>query len=444
VSAPKINMQKNEKQKYKVVFVVRKINDIDHMLPLIWKMKKTNNNVKVVTFGLHKVDNYLTNYMFSELGLSVETPILNNLNKIFRLLILAFDRISNFAQNNNWHLFVKYVEYIANYLNKRIITHEGLKENVYDIIFGRDNIGAIVVDKTDILKNKIYKNVAKQAVVNNIPIVRLQHGIDMRIINTNTIDGSNILVHDYGDNVFDIYYSMIEVYQESLDCYIECCGKKINKNEIKTSILGNMRFSREWVKKYKEIQKFDRIPYPKVDLKKNTILVLMSATHHIYTDKIADLLNAISDRFDINIIYKPHTRHGEVSNKIKKLLNKKVEIIYSYKCTTALIDVSDVVLLCGVTSVGIHSIVDLKPIIFAEYTSKYQSYYSKYMNTHTFMSKDKVLNNIEIILNNKTDYAKNTTAIESIKEIINPNNSNNIIQEYYDLVSSIIDDSSVK
>ena len=66
------------------------------------------------------------------------------------------------------------------------------------------------------------------------------------------------------------------------------------------------------------------------------------------------------------------------------------------------------------------------------------------MNTHTFMSKDKVLNNIEIILNNKTDYAKNTTAIESIKEIINPNNSNNIIQEYYDLVSSIIDDSSVK
>ena len=357
MSAPKINMQKNEKQKYKVVFVVRKINDIDHMLPLIWKMKKTNNNVKVVTFGLHKVDNYLTNYMFSELGLSVETPILNNLNKIFRLLILAFDRISNFAQNNNWHLFVKYVEYIANYLNKRIITHEGLKENVYDIIFGRDNIGAIVVDKTDILKNKIYKNVAKQAVVNNIPIVRLQHGIDMRIINTNTIDGSNILVHDYGDNVFDIYYSMIEVYQESLDCYIECCGKKINKNEIKTSILGNMRFSREWVKKYKEIQKFDRIPYPKVDLKKNTILVLMSATHHIYTDKIADLLNAISDRFDINIIYKPHTRHGEVSNKIKKLLNKKVEIIYSYKCTTALIDVSDVVLLCGITSVGIHSIV---------------------------------------------------------------------------------------
>ena len=436
------------KKIYRVVFILRKINDIDHLSPLICKFYDNGHHVRLITLGVVKIDNYLTKYIFSKTGLLIETPILDGVNKFSKYLIVTFEKIKLFSRSNNFYFFLKYFEFLYFYLRRYILRREDAKNNVCDSVFDCNNTDLIITDKTNIFENSVYRNVAKYSSINNIPIIRIGHGFNTIVISDKSMDNNTILVPDLKNEVFDIYHSMIEIYRDSYDIRSnESSGIRIHemsKEEVNTFLLGSMRYSKNWVNEYKEIQKFDRIPYPKVDLKKNTILVLMSATHHIYTDKIADLLNAISDRFDINIIYKPHTRHGEVSNKIKKLLNKKVEIIYSYKCTTALIDVSDVVLLCGITSVGIHSIVDLKPIIFAEYTSKYQSYYSKYMNTHTFMSKDKVLNNIEIILNNKTDYAKNTTAIESIKEIINPNNSNNIIQEYYDLVSSIIDDSSVK
>ena len=62
-------------KKYSVVFIVRKINDLDHMLPLICKFAKEGNFVRVMTLDVKKIDNYLTNYMHGKHNLKVETPV---------------------------------------------------------------------------------------------------------------------------------------------------------------------------------------------------------------------------------------------------------------------------------------------------------------------------------------------------------------------------------
>jgi hypothetical protein len=430
------------KQKYKVIFIIRSTNELDQMLPLICKFVETDHYVRVMTLKLDKLDNYLTSYMFSKCGLLVETPVLDNVNKISKFLIFIFEKMIQIAVNNGWHLPLKYLEYFFHNIKKRyILKHEDSKENPCNTIFDCDNTNVIIVDKTNIIQNKIYKNVAKYAAIKGIPIIRLPHALHMTITNTDSVDGSNILVHDYGDKVFDIYYGMEEIYQKDFACREEGCGKKTNKNKIKPFLLGNMRYSQEWVGKYKEIQQFDKAPDPNIDVKKQTIVVIMSATPLIYLDKVASLLNAIADRFDVNIIYKPHTRRGIVDHKMKGLLNKNNKVIFSYKNTGTLMDMSDIALVCGNSSVAFHSIVSSQPIIFAEYVNKNPTYYSVYMKGCVAVSKYEVLAGIEGILNNNMGYNKDSIAKEIVKEFINPKDSNDVIQDHFNLVSSIVEKS---
>jgi hypothetical protein len=420
-------------KKYSVVFIVRKINDLDHMLPLICKFAKEGNFVRVMTLDVKKIDNYLTNYMYGKHNLKVETPVVNNINKISRFLVFIFDKFIILAENNRWHTLLKYLKFIYRYTKRRILSREDFKDSA---IIDYDNTDIIIVDKTNVIKNKIYKNITKHASVNNIPIIRLQHGIDMRL--TSIGDNSDLLVHDYGNKVFDIYYSIVEIYQETFSCREECCGKKIGKNEIKTFVLGNMRFSKEWVKKYKEIEEFDKVSDPQVDIKKHNIVIIISAPHFIYADKVASLLNAVSDRFDVNIIYKPHTRHKEIDLRVKELLNKNVRLIYSYKNTASLMSMSDIVLLCGNSSVALHAVIDAKPVIFAEYTTMHPTYYSKYLKECTSMSEDEALSNIENILYKNIKCIKTNSKKKLVSAFINPNNSKDIIEDYYNLTCDLI------
>jgi hypothetical protein len=431
---------KNIKKIYKVVFIIRKINDMDHMLPLICKFYDTGSFVRVITLNTNKINNYLSNYMFSKTGLLVETPVLDNMSKFFRFLIFTLDKFKNILMNNNLHLPLKYFEQVDLYIKKYILKHEDLKHSACNMILDCDNTDVIVMDKTNILGNKIYRHITKYASINNIPIIRIIHGFDTIVLDKNTIDSSNILLPYMGDKVFDIYHSMKEIYQGSYDLnFNKTSGlktKEISKEEIKTFLLGSMRFSKRWVDEYKEIQKFDTTEKLKVDFKKNTILVIISSVTYLYIDRIASLLNAIASKFDVNIVYKPHTRDEKIDVGIKKMLNKETKIIYSYNCTVALIDASDLVLLCGVSSIGMHSIVNSSPIIFAEYTCRYTTYYSRYMKEYTSMSEHDVLTKIEDVFNKKMDFNNNISE-RIIMEMINPNDSDDIIQDHFELVCDI-------
>ncbi len=429
------------RKKYKAIFIVRKINDMDHMLPIIYQFIETNNNVRVVTLDIKKIENYLTNYMRNKLGVTVETPVLDSMNVFTKYFISACDILLFFVKNKNWSRFSKYLEYAYLKLKKNILAYEDSKDKTCNTIFDCSNTDIIVVDKTNVIKNKIYKNITRHASTNNIPIIRIQHGINTIKINKDIESEKDpyILVHDYGGEVYETYYSLTEVYQHQLDCLKNGFSKKIRKDKIMQYVLGNMRYSKNWIDKYKEIQKFDEVEDPNLDLNKKTILIIMSASHFIYIDKVASLIDFISSRLDINIIYKPHTRKEEIDYKIKDMVNNDVDIVYSYKCTASLIDISDLVLVCGISSAAIHSVISLKPTVFAEYVSRRKTYYSEYFRECTTMSKQETLRNIENALNNGTtcDYA-----YDFMREFIDPNDSDNIIQDYYDLICNIIENSN--
>ena len=140
----------------------------------------------------------------------------------------------------------------------------------------------------------------------------------------------------------------------------------------------------------------------------------------------------------MNIIYKPHTRHKEIDLRVKELLNKNVRLIYSYKNTASLMSMSDIVLLCGNSSVALHAVIDAKPVIFAEYTTMHPTYYSKYLKECTSMSEDEALSNIENILYKNIKCIKNNSKKKLVSAFINPNNSKDIIEDYYNLTCDLI------
>ena len=435
---------KNTKQKYTVVFILRKINDMDHLLPLICKFHNTGHLVRVITLGIDKIDNYLVDYMFSKTGLLVETPVLDNINSFFRFLVFIFNKAKKFFRSNNLYFLLKYLEYMYSHIKRYVLKHEDLKDNVCSGILDCNNTNVVITDKTNIFRNKIYRNITKHASINNIPIIRIDHGFYTMVVDEDLMGDSKILLPDMKDKVFDTYHSVIELYRISHDIRSSKISefnklKEIGKEEIKTFVLGNMRFSKKWVNEYKEIQKFDTTEDLEINTKNHTILLILSPVEHIYIDKFVSLLNSIASKFDVNIIYKPHTRRDKIDTKIKNTLNKEVEMIYSYKGTVALMDVADLVLLCGVSSVAMHPVVDSTPIIFAEYICKHVTYYSKYMGEYTSMYEYDVRTKIEDIFNNKMDFSKNKGSDRIIRELVNPNDSDDIIQDYFDLACDIVE-----
>ncbi len=265
----------------------------------------------------------------------------------------------------------------------------------------------------------------------------------LRHVTEPVLDGqsnTDLFSNFYVDNcVQDFYVSKEEFkYSESSYSLEEGRTKKVSMDFFNKFTLGSMRFSREWVKNYTEIQKYDNNAYPIISANKKTILLVTSVSHWVHTDILASLINAIIDRFDVNILWKPHTRYNKIDSKISSSL-KPNNIIFSYYNTPGLMDIADVTVLCGISSIGLHSVLSLSPLVVAEHTSRYKTYYSKYMAACISTSENDVLTNIENILYGDMNCYKKSNVSKLIKNVVNSGNSVNVIDSHYDLISEMID-----
>ena len=64
-------------RKYKIVFLVRKFNDIDNNLPLIDKFVSEGHSVRLISLRTDVLDNFLVNYLNKKLKIFIEYPALN-------------------------------------------------------------------------------------------------------------------------------------------------------------------------------------------------------------------------------------------------------------------------------------------------------------------------------------------------------------------------------
>jgi hypothetical protein len=414
---------------YKIVFVVRKLNDLDHLLPIIIKCVNEKNKVSIVSLQVSKMNNYLVKYMRDSHGLIIEYPLIETLNAVFKILLMLHAFLSNLVDIYQTKIQMKYVRHVLKIMEKFIINKAKSRINVFQSIFRNLLPDLIVFDKTGMFNGSTYEKVVLYAAHNNIPMVRIAHGPSLRANNTTQPDLLN-----------SFFYKRIYNFFMGKNEYIKSCS---NKSPITEKfILGCMRFSKEWINMYNDINKYDDSKKPDIDGSKKTILILESpAGTHIDANKVAPLINSIGRKFDINIIYKPHTRIGVIDSDIVSSISRKIHVHYAPSTSSSwLIEVSDIVLLVGDTGVGLHALIANKPVIVAEYLNLHETLYAKYNTVCISRSEKEVVDSIDDILS-KNDNCINSKNVDIfLTDLVRPYHDRNIINDHYMMFDRIIKD----
>jgi hypothetical protein len=407
----------------KIIFVVRKFNDVDNMLPLIDKFVLEGHSVRVMSFKPEILKNFLVNFLNGRHGIFIEYPIIHKSG--FRVGILYF--LSKFLRliMEKYEKFftMKYIRFFTMKVEMVLVSVVDRKKNIGDLIFHNIKPDAVIFDKTNIIQGKIYRRVVSYLHSRNIPMIRLDHGMNVLNRAASYVDNQNDLMKRYKyKGIHDFY-----IFKESL-----------KKNYDPLYLLGSLRYSKEWIKKYPLLYKYDNSLKPKIVRK--TVVILLSAEYDIYIKEVAKLINAISNKFDIDILLKPHTRNNVVSHGVLALLNNNARVNFVFNNTAWLIDNSDAVIICGYTSVGVHSIVNKNPLIVAEYTKipKEDSYYSKFNAACIANNLKDVLLHCDKILTTKLSCYNEKKVKLFLEFMSNPNNSDSVIDDYYNAILKIM------
>ena len=409
--------------KYKFVFVVRKFNDLDNMLPLIDKCISSHQNVRIVSLRPEILNNFLARYINKEYKIFIEYPTLHSKKLIIRFLSRITIFIRFLIDSYEMKVNMKYIRFFLKKINRLIISDSYFSSEIENKIFNHIKPDVVIFDTTNITKGRIYKDVVKYLTSMNIPIIRLEHGVDPLVRDKNYIPS-----HLDNTRGFD-YRKMYDFFA------FEPSSKKFYDSRF---LIGSLRYSIEWVEKYSNIYDYDL--FEKFIKKSKTIVILLSADHIIKSQEVAQLIKHISNKFNFDILLKPHTRNNVIDHNIIASLDNPDRVRFVYNSTAWLIDNSDVTVICGCTSVGLHAVINRKPLIVAEYTKtpKETSYYSKFNSACIANNSNEVLLHIDNVLNKDISCYDERNVEKFLGFMANPNNSNSVIDDHYNLIIKII------
>ena len=118
----------------KIIFVVRKFNDVDNMLPLIDKFVLEGHSVRVMSFKPEILKNFLVNFLNGRHGIFIEYPIIHKSG--FRVGILYF--LSKFLRliMEKYEKFftMKYIRFFTMKVEMVLVSVVDRKKNIGDLI----------------------------------------------------------------------------------------------------------------------------------------------------------------------------------------------------------------------------------------------------------------------------------------------------------------------
>jgi hypothetical protein len=400
-----------------IIFFIRNFNDFDNILPLIDKCVRQKDYVRVVSLRLNIMDNYLTNFLYRENNVTIEYPLLDNLSPIYKVKKAIIKILNRVIKVEYFFKGVlgKYITQVIFLLKKDIINYANNDKDIINRIVNGINPDIVVCDRNNVVKNKIYSQLTEFSYQYKIPMVILSHGIDLRVHVASNYD-AQFSKYKY-KKIYAIYVGKIEL------------GNNIRTDKLKSHfVLGSLRFSRQWMNKYQYLCSFDS---NKISCQKNkrTIFIALSDTRHLHIQKTAELINKIGKKY--NIFLKPHTRKITLGYDLVSQIDNDISIKFVDDISANLIDISDVMVLCGPSSIGIHSIQSKKPLIVVEYVSLMKTYYSKYNVACIAETQSEVIKHIQNICNNNHSCYNDKLVAKFLKFVINQDPQVNIIDEHY-------------
>lgn len=318
----------------KTYFFLRHNNDIDHIVPVIYKLTKTYNQpVDVIIYSKKTLlDDYRIQYL----------------------------------QNNFKNINIYYTGYNFSKKQLNILERHTMWKWVNQF-FENKHFGGILVFNWTI--TPFVRYICEQANDKNFIIVSLPHGDSPYISKLKTLNDLNFgTMKSYEQlNIFDY------VIVPNQLCYNRY--KDIDTND-NVKILGSARYCDEWLQTLRNIPK--PVFNPNINKSKKVVMFLRNKGYPIFWDEVNRSIKMINNNIPgVFLVVKHHPR-GDTIMDVAHNHYSNVQHVYNEVDSSSLIQWSDVVIDLG-TSVVWDAVKQNKPIVVPEYLFANRSVIAEYM-----------------------------------------------------------------
>jgi hypothetical protein len=294
-----------------IIFVIRRYNDIDHLCPIVYKLKKdTTRPVMVLCQNpdYNIFDDFRLEYLRDSLGVDIryvpEAHTPTTLHRVLARLLCGRHRL--YAEHKispanaplvlpaRAFLKVLHTDFVNNHVFRRFFGVEWAVD-----FFNQAGVSAVVFDfaKTRQYHTDILFNAAKQL---NIPTVAVPPGAMMYADKLGTI--KSFEQYEFPD--YD-YYVMQHELRRSLTVAI---GGRLDKMVN----LGIPRFSSEWLEVLNHITPRSLSLEPPQNGKIRVLYIDRPIHDGMDKEKLVATLRGISKLDFVDLIIKPHTRNNRL------------------------------------------------------------------------------------------------------------------------------------
>ena len=347
------------------LFFIRHFNDIDHMTPIVWKMKKDNYPVAVYCINpRYDIEGDYRLLFLRELGVTVD-HIYNNfdqksgwLHRMLRFLFLWVLSLNKKLDPNRQDARPK-LSAIVGWLTEKIgfQVYRLTRRFYYGSNWARHVIATSKAQALcfDHIKPQLYvlDVLLKAAKELSIPTLALPHGI---YLYTNEFVKIRSKPMERSDkfNRFDYVIVQNQLRKDVLS--------KAGVHADKIIVLGSARYCMEWMTQNNKIIPHRMKPNQSPSGKLKVVFMTSKPQCRMNISRMKDTLSILSSLSDMEVMIKPHTRIGEEGPIFKDLrLPIASDVLSAELCEWA-----DVVLVVA-SSIITEVLVRGKPTLYLKY-----------------------------------------------------------------------------
>ena len=416
------------------LFFVREFNDIDHITPIVWKMRQDNYPVAVFCLNpeydiqrdyrllLLKQLSIKVNFIYDEFSkkLSLEHKVLRFISRGGFAAARFFEDFSPSSYFHEFERFRRRAQEVGKKYYKRC------RKKFYDQSWARsimEQTGAKVICFDHVQPNRfVVKILLKAANEKSVPTIALPHGV---FLYTNHFVKKGSAEDSRYDkfNRFDFIVTQNQLRKEAL------ARAGVDRNKI--FVLGSARYCKEWMAQNKMIlPRSMKINTSNSD-KLKAVFMTTQFEYRIDEERMLKTFDLLSELKGMEIVVKPHTRSGQEAQVYESI---PLSNVYEFS-SVELCEWADVMLVIG-SSILIETLVQRKPVLYLKYLHENTTQYEELGACWTINDEAELKNALLSLRNNKKNVPyteKNVTKF--LSEIICGGQSErNVLKDYEDFI----------
>jgi hypothetical protein len=418
------------------LFLVRHFNDIDHLTPVVWKLKKDNYPVAVYCMnpGYDISQDYRLEFLknqgipvdYVNMAIDQNRSVLHDILQFFMQWCVRGQKRTDAGEPKHnstvQQLYGRIIQFLGSFSYK--IARKIFYDHRWaETILRKTEARAVCFDH---VMPRLYVVDAFLTAAQNmgIPTLAMPHGVHL-YTNENTKPKATDSRRFQKFNRFDHVIVPNQLRKDFLT--------RAGISDEKISVLGSARYCREWMEQNNRI--VPRMIEPERDGHKKLKVVFMPSKPqcNVHLERLAATCLVLDDLAEIKTMIKPHTRTGIAANLYQDL---RVPIV-PHMLTAELCDWADVILVIG-SSVISEAIVRDKPALYLKYLHDNTTLFEEIGSCWTIHGEAELRDALIFLQSNRSEVPYDEADIaQYITEVVKGGKSDrDVLQDYEQFIVS--------